>query len=256
MSSSDNDDDDSNLTTSSQTISMRAETPVTQMTFKELELEFAKITDRIKYALCLEKVKVHTLIEKLSATTAVEDRRVPLFDQDVFDKLNTIDDLWEKLKHYWTLYDYDILIYVVELTECKKAEIILDNFLSKMKPLALENVDLVLVYDKFKEKQVKPLLGIKINVKYCTLEMENDFKKTVSEIFQLKKCTLYCVVAVDGCIELFYRISNAMAAYLLQYKITGCNMAVFTAVDIIHLQIDDMMLIVPFEITNKVSMHS
>ena len=76
--------------------------------FDELEIEFVKATADIGKALKHANINVYILIEQLCSISLVKYKHVPLFDSDVFAKVNTIDDLWKNL-------DWDILIIVLQL---------------------------------------------------------------------------------------------------------------------------------------------
>ena len=69
----------------------------------DIEKEFAKMTTEIKNALINTNVDVAELITQLCAITVVRNKKVPLFDEDVFTKIQSIDDLWKKLRSYMTM---------------------------------------------------------------------------------------------------------------------------------------------------------
>ena len=52
--------------------------------FEDLQVEFAKLTNRIKIALTNNNTDVGTLIEELSAISIVKNKKVPLFDEKRF----------------------------------------------------------------------------------------------------------------------------------------------------------------------------
>jgi len=90
-------------------------------TLDDLELAFAIITRKIKEILCKLKIDVVSLIEELRTFSAIRDQYVPLLDEDVFTRVTTIEQLWQKLTNYWTIYNYDILKILLELVNCDKA---------------------------------------------------------------------------------------------------------------------------------------
>jgi len=208
------------------------------------------MTTRIKGALKLHKNKSITeLIEQLCATSAVRNKKVPIFDEDMYEK--SVDELWRKLKNFWNIFDYDLLILVIDLSECAEAQEILDKFLEKIDPHALD-VDLVLHCEAF-NKETWPQLRIKINTENCTPAIKSEVKDIVSKRYDLEKYALQFIGIKEGCIEFVYHISKALISYLLEFKVTGSIMTDFAAHNIICLQINDMMLNVPSSIAKMVS---
>jgi len=214
-----------------------------------IDAEFAKMTRRIKEALHKNEISVTELIEQLCATSAVHNKKVPIFDEDMYEK--SIDELWRKLKNFWNIFDYDLLILVINLSECTEAKEILDNFLEKIDPCALD-VDLVLHCEVFK-KETWPLLRIKVNTERCTPDVKNKVKDVVSKMYNLQKYALRFTGIKEGCVEFVYSISRALASYLLEFRVTGNIMTDFVSNNIICLQINDMRLKVPPSIPKMVS---
>ena len=219
----------------------------------EVDIEFAKTTNRIKEVLCKHKTDVVSLVEKLCAVSAVKRKGVPLFDRNVFQEVTSINELWKKLKDYWNIYDYDLLIILVKLTECKEAQETLDGFLDKIDPFAIKDVDLVLyfrVYDD--EGLMRPQLRIKVNTEKFTADIERIVKQTISVKFNLENYSLRLKAIKEGCIQFIYHISKAVMSYLLEFQVTGSIMADIGAQNIISLQLNDMILNVPSEVCNMV----
>ena len=76
------------------------------------QTQFAKMTNKIKQALISDNVDVALLIEQLCTMPFVKNKKVPLFDEDVFEKIKSIDALWKELRGFW---DYELLQCVVEI---------------------------------------------------------------------------------------------------------------------------------------------
>ena len=98
----------------------------------DIEIQFAKMTIRIKQALINNNVDVVLLIKQLCAISAVKNKMMPLFDVAVFKRIELIDDFWKMLRSFLSIFDYELLLYVVEISECKEAQRILDEYLSKV----------------------------------------------------------------------------------------------------------------------------
>jgi len=85
-------------------------------------------------------------------------------------------------------FDYDILILVVNLTECSEAQKIFNDFLTIIDLSALEEDDLtVLHYKIYEEKLTQPVLKVKVNVEKCTVDIKRKVKMHLSDAFELKK---------------------------------------------------------------------
>ena len=212
------------------------------------------MTERIKEVLRNNNVSVISLLEQLCTISAIKIKKVPLFDEDVFEKIETIDELWRKLRKYWDIFDYDILIFVVELTECTEAQEIFNSFLARIDPSAFEDMDLVLHCKVYQEEELmRPFLRIKVNAEMCTFDIKRQVKEIVSKKFNLEKYSLRLNSIKDGCIEFTFNISKAVMSYVLEYHITGNIIANFARYNIISPQVNEMTLNIPSEIVDMVS---
>ena len=223
----------------------------------DVEVEFAIMTDKIKEALIRNNVDIVSLIEQLCAISAVSNKNVPLFDKDVFEKIKSINEFWKELRMFWNIFDYDLLWFIIMVSKCEEAQVIFDEFLSRIDPSAIEDVDLVLhCRVEHREGLLKPVLRIKINAKKCTVNIQRKAKEMVSEKFNLKKFVLCFKGIKKGCIELLYYISQGVASYVLQCTISKGVLEGLSSCKIISLHIDDHKLKVPFEITDTVEVSS
>ena len=112
------------------------------------------MTDKIKEALYNNNISVTSLIEKLCAISAVRSKKVCL------KKMKSINELWRKLRKFWNIFDYDILIFVIDISECTEAQEILNNFLARIDLSAFEDMGLVLHYKIYEVELMQPLLRI------------------------------------------------------------------------------------------------
>ena len=210
---------------------------------RDIEIQFAKMTNRIKQELINSNVDIVSMIEQLRTISSVKNKKVPLFDDDVFKKVKSIDDLWKILTNFMVFFDYDILQYVVEIAECSKAQQIFEDFLSKIDPSEIKDVDLVL-HSKVEnyEKLLKPVLRIKVNSKECTPAIEKRIKKQVSKKLNLKAYALCFRGIREGCIELLYYISQPLREYLLEFELSKSILEDFCAHKIISLHIGEFEL--------------
>ena len=220
--------------------------------FEDIDMEFAKMTKRIKEALISDEISVVSLMEQLCATSAVSNKKVPLFNEDdMFEKVNSIDEFWKRLSKFWSIIDYDLLRYVIKLSDCKKAQEIFEEFLARIDPSAIEDVDLVLhCKEEDWEGSPKPVLRIKVNAENCSLGIQQKVKQVVSEIYNVQKYSLHYKGIKKGCVELFYNISKAMMRYFLQFKISSDMWTKLSNCKISGLYINDQKLEIPSESIN------
>ena len=213
-----------------------------------IEVQFAKMTTRIKQALINGSVDVVLLIERLCAISAVKDKNVPLFDDDVFDKIKSIDEFWRKLRMFWNIFDYELLQYIVDISDCMKAQEIFKEFTSSI-PSAIKDKDLVLrCTQEHPERSLKPGLRIKVNTINCTLSIKKRAEEIVSKAYNLHKYTLRFLAINEGCIELFYYISKPLKLYLLQFNMSKEILENFLVNKIVSLHIDEFKLKIPSRI--------
>ena len=219
---------------------------------KQIEVQFAKMTQRIKEALIRNNVNVVSLIEQLCTISAVSNKKIPLFDKDMSEDITSINEFWKRLKCFWrNIFDYDLLWYVIEVSECREAEEIFERFLSRIDPSAIEDVDLVPhCRVEHWEGSLKPVLRIKVNAEKCTVRIKKMVEEVVSKRYQLDKYALHFQCIKEGCIELLYYISQPLKSYLLDFEISESILTEFLANHIISLHIDEFVLKVPSKISD------
>ena len=218
---------------------------------KDIEIQFAKMTIKIKQALISNDIDVVILIEQLCAISAVKNKKVPLFDEDVFERIKSIGEFWRKLRIFWNIFDYELLEYVIKVSDCGEAQRIFEEFLSKIDPSVIEDVDLVLYCgEESQEGSLKPVLRIKVNTEKCTLNIKKQVEEIVSKTYNLDKYALRFQGIKEGCIELLYYISKPLQSYLLQFKISEGTIAVFYSDKIMSVHIDDLKLKFPSKTTD------
>ena len=161
----------------------------------------------------------------------------------MFEKVKSIDDFWRMLRGFLTIFNYDLLQCIVEISECTEAQNIFKEFLSRIDPSAIQDVDLVLhcrVEDR--EGALKPVLRIKVNSKKCTAEIKNMVEKEVSKTYDLNTYALRFQGIKEGCIELHYCISKSLKLYLMHFRISEDGLKKFLDHKIISLHVDEFEL--------------
>ena len=195
--------------------------------FYDLEFEFATTTIKIKKALINSPdIDVTSVVEQLQTFSAVKNNNIPLFNEDVFEKVTTTDKLWNK---FWSIFNYDVLIILLKLVKCKKADEIFKKFLSRFDISTFEDMDLMLDYKIYERQGSKPWLRIKVKTEKCTILIKRKVEETLSLMLNLKGYFLYFKGVKEGCAELVYEISNAMMSYFSQCKFSGYDLAKFSS---------------------------
>ena len=210
-----------------------------------IELEFAKVTNKIKVELSksVSDSDVVSLIEQLRSISAVKDKKVPLFGEDIIKRVSNVKSLWQILSEFWSIYDYDVLKLVLNIMNCDKADRIFDHFLLQLDPAVIDDVDLVIHYKVYERTEfTKPLLRVKIKVDRCSHYHKEEVTKALSEIFNLKNYALRLKGIKEGCIELLYDISEELKSYLLSCILVGSDAQYLISCGIIYLEIENMKI--------------
>ena len=149
------------------------------------------MTRRIKQALINNNVDVVSLIEQLCCLLIVRSKNIPLFDEDIFESITSIDKLWQKLRPFWSIYDFDLLEFIVEISNCEEAMEIFKDFFSRIDPSAIKDADLVL-HCKVEHHigGFNPVLRIMVNTKQLTPHIKQRVKEIVSLGYNLGEYSL------------------------------------------------------------------
>ena len=218
--------------------------PVMLQSLEEIEIAFAKMTTRIKEVLHKNKVSVDKLIEQLCAISAVRYKNVPIFDEDISEKVESVDELWKKLRSFWNIFDYDILILVIRFADCSEAAEIFDDFLAKIDLSVLDD-GIVLYHEEYKGESKRPVLRVKVKAEKFTIDIKNKVKDIISKKFELSEYSLRLKCIKEGCVEFIYDISKAVVSYLLEFKVTSAIGTDFLSQNIISLWINDDPIMKP-----------
>ena len=224
-------------------------------TIDEIETEFGIMVTKVQEALEKSNIDVSKLLIGLKSTSVVRDRNIPLLDKDDFKEITSINKLFETLSSHWFLFDYDVLVYLVKIAECKEAKIVYDDFLASFDSSVFTNHQLILKYDEFNKESLVPgtcKLRIKVARDECTVEVQKEVKEVISEYFKLEKYALIFKGIKQGCIELVYHISHSVKSYMLQYKLNGYDILQLKAHKIIALKFDTMELNIPEDFSDEV----
>ena len=208
------------------------------------------MTKNIKKALIKNKCNVNTLIEKLKKLYVNDYKKIPLFDEDEFDKKETIESLWHKLSAYWEIYDYDLLIYFVKICSCEEATKIFEKFVSRIDSSIIVNKNLVLHYKlhAYKKEDVsRETLRVKVNANSCDPFLRDQVKESLFHVYDIhaNRCALHLKTITKGCIEMRFIASRSLLSHIQKCEVYGRDLVRIAALGISSIRIYDMELKVP-----------
>ena len=191
-------------------------------TIAKLKGKYANIVRRIKLAIEQQKYEIDELILNLAA--ADDDNKTVFSSDEAFSKINNINQLFLWIGKYCSMYDYELLLALVESTECAEAIKLLDDFSKELNSSILKDLDLLSEDGELRDiKSFMPGTH-KLEIKYvggkCTLTTLQNVQRIVCECFHLKRGSIIFRGAQEGCVALIYQISTTVKSHLLQYQIT------------------------------------
>ena len=205
-------------------------------TIVRLKVKYACICIEIKCILEERKININNLIISLCAT---DDRNLTVFSTDeAFKMINSIDKLFLQIGKYCSMYDFDLLLALVESTKCQEAVKLLDDFTEELRCSILKDLNLLsedgelLNPCDFMENTHKLVIKYLGNTE-CTLETKEKIKNVVYGCFRLKKGCITFKGVQEGCVA---------KAYMMQIKVTPSDVTTFAEHHIISVSIDDEKL--------------
>ena len=202
--------------------------------------KYAKIVNQIKDMFEKKNFEVKDLILNLCSCDAAN---LTIFSTDeIFAKVTNTTELFHEIGKYCSMYDYELLLALVESTGCEEAIQALDDFDEQLKRSILRNLDLLSEDGMLRDPQIMPgthSLKIKYVGGKCTLKNNEIIKRVVYECFHLERVSLTFRGAQEGCVAFVYQISSAVKSHLEQYQLTGEDAALLAKHSIAHVLIDD-----------------
>ena len=157
--------------------------------------------------------------------SATDDEKQTIFSTDeAFAKIKNTKQLFHWIVQYCSMYDYELLLVLVESTECEEAIKLLDDFSKELHSSILKDLDLLSEDGELRDiKSFMPGTH-KLEIKYvggkCTLTTIENVQKIIYECFHLKRGSIIFRGAQEGCVALIYQISTTVKCHLLHYQIT------------------------------------
>ena len=198
-------------------------------------------------------IDVMSFIGRLRGLSASTDEHIQLsmFDDKIFEGVNTIEKLWERFKVFWLfIFDCHMLKVFLQASRCEEAfEIYKADYSKLKKSPAVEYTDLVPFYKLYNQKG--------FNMSFLRIEIKTEEKcivyklktkiiyKTLSKTFKIKKYGLHLIDIKKGSVDLIFGTSKETLSYLRKYEITGRILRELSEVSIVALQIQDFEIKVP-----------
>ena len=220
-----------------------------------MKAKYVKIFRKIKNIIESKQFEIEDL--KMILDMAHQNDCTVFSTDDTFSKISTINQLFDHISNYCTIYDYELLqIFLESLDECDEAINELEKFTEELKNSILKELDLMAEI----KDQPKTLMNgtFTLKVKYtghkkCTLSTKHMVQRIVIESLKLQKASIIFIGLEEGCIAFVYQISAVVKSYILQYKFTPDGLALLASHDIKCLIVDQTEIPVPLELKIQVS---
>ena len=144
------------------------------------------------------------------------------------------------------MYDFELLLALVESTGCQEAIQLLDDFTEKLRNSILKDLDLLsedgtlLNLTEFMPNSHE--LVIKYVGGTCTLIAKEKIQNILYECFHLRRGPITFKGVQEGCVSFVYQISPVIKSYLLKNDITPSDIAELAKHHILYIIIDDTEL--------------
>ena len=157
---------------------------------QKIEADFKEMTNNVQKAFIDGSIVLDDLLINLKNSFATKNKKIPLFKENFFRDITSIEGLFEALDFLWNLYDHDTLAFLINIADCKKASKIYTEFISSVDLSAFDLVN----HCSDKEIPILPgyeKLQIKVEKSKCTIKMIERIKMMVVEYYDLENVQLY-----------------------------------------------------------------
>ena len=145
-------------------------------------------------------VVLDELLMNLKNAFATKNKAVHLFEENMFNDVKSIGALFEILGNFWNLYDHDMLAFLINIADCKKAHKIYTEFITSIDLSAFDLIN----HCSDKKLPILPgykALQIKIEKSTCTIKMIQRIKMLIVECYKLEKYAIIIKEITAGSIE-------------------------------------------------------
>ena len=208
--------------------------------------------NKIKCIIEEKHIDINQLI--LSLCTADEDNLTIFSSDEVFLKIRDTNSLFHQIGQYCNMYDFDLLLALVESTECQEAIKLLDDFAEELRCSVLKDMDLLSEDGELLNPKDFMLGTHKLVIKYvgpgkCTLVAKEKIQNIIYECFHLRKGSITFKGVEEGCFAFVYQISVAVRCHMLQSKIAPNDVTMLAKNDMC-ISIDGVKLSILSQVHN------
>ena len=221
-------------------------------TFVTLNERYAEVVAQIQSMMKLKGFKISDLICNLK--TIDTDKSTIFSKHKAFTKITKMDDLFFWIAKYCNIYNYDLLVSLLESIECAEAKELIDDFTIELQHSVFKELNLSSQVEYSHIPNPVPrtqTLVIKYIGDKCTIKTENFIRNVICSCFHLKAWSVTFDHVQDGCIALVYRISSDVKSYLLQYETTVNDVTLLKECHIQSIIVDDEVLEIPSKVITR-----
>ena len=146
-------------------------------------------------------VVLDELLMNLKNAYATKNKTVHLFEENTFNDVKSIGALFEILGYFWNLYDHDMLAFLINIADCKKAHKIYTEFITSTNLSAFDLVN----HCSDKEVPILPgykALQIKVEKSSCTIKTMETIKMLIVEYYELEKYAIIIKEITTGSVKI------------------------------------------------------
>ena len=210
-----------------------------------LKGKYSNILIKVKHIIEKENFDIKELILRLCAA---DEEKLTIFSSDeAFLKITDTNSLFHQIGKYCSMYDFELLLTLVESTECQEAIRLLDDFTKEIRHSILSDLDLLSEDGELlNPKDFMPNTH-KLVIKYvgggkCTLIAKEKIQNIIYECFHLRTGSITFKGVQEGCFAFVYQISAAVKCHMLQRENTSSDVIILAENYITCISIDDVKL--------------
>ena len=223
-----------------------------------LKVKYSKIVIKVQHIIEKENFDIKELILSLCAA---DEENLTIFSSDeAFLHITDTNIIFHQIRRYCSIYDFELLLTLVESTECREAIKLLDDFTEEVHHSILSDLDLLSEDGELlNPKHFMPGTH-KLVIKYvgggkCTLAAKEKIQNIVYECFHLKKGSITFMGVQEGCFAFVYQISVAVKCRMLRRENTSSDVTVLAENYITCISIDDVELKISSQVNEVINPH-
>ena len=172
---------------------------------KDIKADFENMIFDVQKAFIDGNVVVDDLLMNLKTSFATKNKEVPLFREDYFKDVTSIETLFKVLDCHWNLCDHDMLAFLINMAKCEMASVIYQKFVNS---LNLSPFDLVCHCPNMEMVSGYKTLQITVDISECTIKTVEKIKMMIVEYYELEKHAIVFKEVMKGSINIKYLTSD------------------------------------------------